>query len=112
MTIEFTGEQRMIHTMAKQFSRDVVSVGAADRDRNETFPADILKEMGELGLMGMMIPFEYNGSGADTVGYVLALSEIAYACASTAVVMSVQNSIICESMYRFGTIKFFGTGLP
>jgi len=54
--------------------------------------------MGELGLMGMMVPFEYEGSGADTVSYVLALSEIAYSCASTAVVMSVHNSIVCESI--------------
>ncbi len=103
MPVEFTGEQRMIQTMVRQFSRNVVSVDAAERDRTGTFPDEILKEMGALGLMGMMIPFEYNGSGADTVGYFLALSEIAYACASTAVVMSVQNSIICESIYRFGT---------
>jgi alkylation response protein AidB-like acyl-CoA dehydrogenase len=53
--------------------------------------------------MGMMVPFEYEGSGADTVSYVLALSEIAYSCASTAVVMSVHNSIVCESIYRLGT---------
>ena len=53
--------------------------------------------------MGMMVPFEYNGSGADTVSYVLALSEIAYSCASTAVVMSVHNSIVCETIYRLGT---------
>jgi len=103
MTADFTGEQRMIQTLVRQFSKDVVSVKAAERDRTGEFPADILKEMSEMGLMGMMIPFEYNGSGADTVGFVLALSEIAYACASTAVVMSVQNSIICESIFRFGT---------
>jgi len=103
MSTEFTGEQRMIQTMVRQFSREVVGVNAAERDRTGVFPAEILKKMGELGLMGMMVPFEYNGSGADTVGYFLALSEIAYSCASTAVVMSVQNSIICESIYRFGT---------
>jgi len=93
----------MILTMVRQFSKDVVSVNAAERDRTGEFPGEILKEMGELGLMGMMIPLEYNGSGADTVGYFIALSEIAYSCASTAVVMSVQNSIICQSIYRFGT---------
>jgi len=103
MIAEFTGEQRMIQTMVRQFSRDVVSVNAAERDRTGSFPAEILKQMADLGLMGMMIPFEYNGSDADTVGYFFALSEIAYSCASTAVVMSVQNSIICESIYRFGT---------
>jgi len=89
--------------MARQFSRNVVGASAAERDETREFPAEVLKKMGELGLMGMMIPFEYNGSGADSVSYVLALSEIAYSCASTAVVMSVQNSIICESIYRFGT---------
>ncbi|SPD73505.1 Acyl-CoA dehydrogenase, short-chain specific [uncultured Desulfobacterium sp.] len=103
ITEQFTGEQRMIMSMVRQFSRDVVAADAAVRDRNREFPAAILRQMGALGLMGMMIPFEYNGSGADTVAYVLALSEIAYSCASTAVVMSVQNSIICESLYRFGT---------
>ena len=59
--------------------------------------------MGELGLMGMLIPPEYNGEGADTISYVLALSEVAYACASTAVVMSVHNSIVCESILKFGS---------
>jgi butyryl-CoA dehydrogenase len=98
MTTEFTGEQRMIQTMVRQFSKDVVSVNAAKRDRTGEFPGEILKEMGELGLMGMMVPFEYSGSGADTVGYFIALSEIAYSCASTALVMSVQNSIICPSI--------------
>ncbi|MGD9214785.1 MAG: acyl-CoA dehydrogenase [Desulfobacteraceae bacterium] len=103
MTIQLTDEQVMIQTMVREFARDVVAPGAAERDRSKAFPADILKQMGELGLMGMMIPPEYGGSGADTVSYVLALAEIAGACASTAVVMSVQNSIVCESLYRFGT---------
>ena len=103
MTYALTGEQRMIQTMARQFSRNVVAANAAERDRKKEFPTEICAKMSELGLMGMMIPFEYNGSGADTVSYVLALVEIAYACASTAIVMSVHNSIVCESIYRFGT---------
>ncbi len=103
MTFDLTGEQRMIQTMVRQFSRNIVAPAAAERDEKKEFPAEILKKMGELGLMGMMIPFEYDGSGADAVSYALALSEIAYACASTAIVMSVQNSIVCESIYRFGT---------
>ena len=102
MLFKLTGEQRMIQTMAREFSRKVVATSAAERDRTKEFPAENLKQMGELGLMGMMIPFEYEGSGADTVSYVLALSEIAYSCASTAVVMSVHNSIVCESIYRWG----------
>ncbi len=103
MSFDLNGEQRMIQTMVRQFSRNVVAANAAERDETRHFPAEIFKAMGELGLMGMMIPFEYNGSSADAVSYVLALVEIAYSCASTAVVMSVQNSIICESIYRFGT---------
>lgn len=103
MTYRLTDEQLMIQTMVREFSRKVVAEGAAERDQNKTFPGDILKKMGELGLMGMTIPTEYNGEGADTISYVLALSEIAYSCASTAVVMSVHNSIVCESINRFGT---------
>jgi len=105
MLFKLTGEQRMIQTMAREFSRKVVAVTAAERDRTKKFPSENLKQMGELGLMGMMIPFEYEGSGADTVSYVLALSEIAYSCASTAVVMSVHNSIVCESLYRWGNAE-------
>jgi len=89
--------------MAREFSRKVIAPGAAERDRNKTFPADNFKKMAELGLMGMMVPPEYNGAGADTLSYVLALQEVAYACASTAVVMSVHNSIVCETINRFGT---------
>jgi butyryl-CoA dehydrogenase len=103
MSFALTDEQVMIQTMAREFSRKVVAPTAAERDETKEFPAENLKKMGELGLMGMMVPFEYEGSGADTVSYVLALSEIAYSCASTAVVMSVHNSIVCESIYRLGT---------
>lgn len=103
MSFQLTEDQLMIQTMVRDFSRNVVSPTAIKRDQTKEFPAENLKQMGELGLMGMMIPPEYNGAGTDTVAYVLALSEIAYSCASTAVVMSVQNSIVCESIYRFGT---------
>jgi butyryl-CoA dehydrogenase len=103
MSFALTDEQIMIQTMAREFSRKVVAQSAADRDRTKEFPSENLKKMGELGLMGMMVPIEYEGSGADSVSYVLALSEIAYSCASTAVVMSVHNSIVCETIYRLGT---------
>ena len=102
MTIGLTNEQLMIQSMAAEFAREVVAPEAGHRDREKRFPRDILRQMGELGLMGMMIPLRWGGSGANAVGYTLALAEIAGACASTAVVMSVQNSIVCESLYRFG----------
>ncbi|MCP3873518.1 MAG: acyl-CoA dehydrogenase [Desulfobacteraceae bacterium] len=103
MLFKLTDEQLMIQNMVREFSRKVVAATAAERDKTKEFPADNFKQMGELGLMGMMIPEEYGGEAADTISYVLALSEIAYSCASTSVVMSVQNSIVCESFNKFGT---------
>ncbi len=103
MSFKLTDEQLMIQTMVREFSRKVVAETAAERDKTKEFPAKNLKKMAELGLLGMMVPFDYEGSDSDSVGYVLALSEIAYSCASTAVVMSVHNSIVCESILKFGT---------
>jgi alkylation response protein AidB-like acyl-CoA dehydrogenase len=103
MTIKLTEEQLMIQSMVRDLSRGEFAPKAMERDKNKEFPEENLKKLGELGLMGMMVPPEYGGSGADTVSYVLALSEVAYACASTAVVMSVHNSIVCESILRHGT---------
>lgn len=103
MTFKLTDEQLMIQSMVREFSRKVVAATAMERDKTKAFPRENLEQMGELGLMGMMVPLEYDGSDADTVSYVLALSEIAYSCASTAVVMSVHNSIVCESLLRSGT---------
>lgn len=103
MLFKLTDEQLMIQSMVREFSRKVVAATADERDKTKEFPADNFRQMGELGLMGMMIPEEYGGEEADTISYVLALSEIAYSCASTSVVMSVQNSIVCESLYKYGT---------
>ncbi len=103
MSYKLTDEQLMIQAMVREFSRKAIAPAAAERDQTREFPAENFKKMGELGLMGMMVPAEYNGEGADTISYVLALSEIAYSCASTAVVMSVHNSIVCESILRYGT---------
>ncbi len=103
MLFKLTDEQVMIQNMVKEFSRKVVGASAAERDKTKEFPAENFRQMGELGLMGMMIPEKYGGESADTISYVLALSEIAYSCASTSVVMSVQNSIVCESLFKYGT---------
>jgi len=103
MTFQLTKEQQMVQSSTREFSRKVLAKTAAERDISKEFPAENLKKMAELGLMGMMVPPEYNGEGVDTVSYVLALTEIAYSCASTAVVMSVHNSIVCGSINIFGT---------
>ncbi len=103
MLFSLTDEQLMIQSMVREFSRKVLATTAAERDRTKAFPADNLKKMAELGLMGMMVPPEHGGEGADTISYFLALSEVAYSCAATAVVMSVHNSIVCESILRWGS---------
>ncbi|MCP4667368.1 MAG: acyl-CoA dehydrogenase, partial [Deltaproteobacteria bacterium] len=87
----------------REFAREVVLPTAAERDRTQEFPRENLTQMAELGLMGMNAPPEYNGAGADSVSYSVALQEIAYACASTAVIMSVHNSVACGPIYLFGS---------
>lgn len=103
MAYHLTEEQRMIQTMVRDFARDVILPGAAERDRTKKFPMEIIKNMGELGLMGMNVPAEYNGAGVDSVSYSVAMQEIAYADASVAVVMSVHNSVACGPIYLFGS---------
>ena len=103
MSFHLTEEQRMIRAMVRDFARDVVRPTAAERDRTGEFPADILETMGELGLMGMNVPPEYLGAGVDVVSYSVALQEIAYACASTAVIMSVHNSVACGPIFLYGS---------
>ncbi|MFO7963201.1 MAG: acyl-CoA dehydrogenase [Desulfobacterales bacterium] len=112
MPSHLTQEQLMVQYMVREFSRKVLAESAMERDKTKAFPKENVKKMADLGLMGMMIPTEYGGEGADTVSYVLALSEVAYSCASTAVVMSVHNSIVCESILGFGTERQKKTFLP
>ncbi|MBE9542145.1 MAG: acyl-CoA dehydrogenase [Proteobacteria bacterium] len=103
MSYQLNEEQKMIQAMVKDLARESILPTAAERDKTKEFPADILKQMGELGLMGMSVPSEYNGAGVDTISYSLALQEIGYACASTAIIMSVHNSVSCGPIFRFGS---------
>lgn len=93
----------MIQQMARDFAQKEVAPKAAELDEKAQFPAVHLKKMAELGFMGMMIPQEWGGAGLDTMSYVLVLEEIAAACASTAVTMSVNNSLYCGPILKFGT---------
>ncbi|MFZ0451062.1 MAG: acyl-CoA dehydrogenase [Desulfatiglandaceae bacterium] len=103
MAYRLTDEQKMIQSMVRDFSREVLMPTAAERDITKEFPAENLKQMGELGLLGMNVPPEYNGAGVDTMSYSVALQEVAYACASTAVIMSVHNSVACGPIFLFGS---------
>jgi len=96
-------EQRMIGAMVRDFARETLLPTASERDKTGEFPRENLNKMAELGLMGMNVPPEYRGAGVDTVSYSLALQETSYACASTAVIMSVHNSVACGPIYLFGS---------
>lgn len=101
MSFQLTEEQEMVRLMARDFAGKELEPVAARRDKQEIFPMDVVKKMGELGLLGMMVPDEYGGAGAGAVSYCLALQEIAYSCASTAVTMSVAN-LSTEPLLKFG----------
>src|SRR5213076_540262 len=103
MKLDPTEEQQMIQAMAREFAETAIRPIAAEIDREGRFPHETVKRMGELGLMGIAIPEDWGGSGADTLAYVLALEEIAKACGSHAAIMSVNNSLYCDPVYRFGT---------
>jgi butyryl-CoA dehydrogenase len=103
MNLELSPEQRMIQAMAREFAEKDVRPVAAAIDREARFPRDTVRRMGELGLMGIAIPEAYGGSGGDTVAYVVALEEVARACAAHAAIMSVNNSLYCDPISKFGT---------
>ena len=100
---ELSEEQRMIQSVARDFAEKEVRPIAEAIDREARFPTETVRRMGELGLLGIAIPEAYGGSGGDTVSYALAVEEVARACASHAVVMSVNNSLYCDPIYKFGT---------
>lgn len=100
---QLTEEQKMIQDMARKFAEEELVPAAPELDEKSEFPVGHTKKMAELGLMGMMIDPKYGGSGLDTFTYVLALEQIAWGCASTAVTMSVNNSLFCGPVERYGT---------
>ncbi|MBX5483583.1 MAG: acyl-CoA dehydrogenase family protein [Myxococcaceae bacterium] len=102
MELELNETQRLIRETARSFAREKVAPGAAERDRNGTFPADLYREMGPLGLLGVNVPADLGGAEAGPVAYALSMMEIAAACASTSVGMAVTN-MCAELIVKFGT---------
>src|SRR5690554_4692856 len=103
MNIELTEEQIAVRDAARDFAQNVLKPGVIERDENQTFPAEQIKQLGELGFMGMMVDPKYGGGGMDTISYVLAMEEISKVDASTSVCMSVNNSLVCWGIEKFGT---------
>jgi alkylation response protein AidB-like acyl-CoA dehydrogenase len=103
MNFELTEEQLAVRDAARDFAQNVLKPGVIERDEKQLFPAEEVKALGELGFLGMMVDPKYGGGGMDTVSYVLAMEEISKVDASTSVIMSVNNSLYCWGIEKFGT---------
>jgi alkylation response protein AidB-like acyl-CoA dehydrogenase len=103
MNFELTEEQSMIQQTAREFAQSEIAPTAVERDKNEEFPTEIVKKLGELGFMGMMVPPDYDGAGMDTVSYVIAMIEISKVDASVGVIMSVNNSLVNYGLEKWGS---------
>jgi alkylation response protein AidB-like acyl-CoA dehydrogenase len=103
MYFEFSEEQLMIRDAARDFANNELKPGVIERDENQKFPTEQIKKLGELGFLGMMVDPKYNGSGLDTVSYVLAMEELSKIDASASVVVSVNNSLVCFGLEKYGT---------
>ena len=103
MNFELTEEHLAVQQAAREFAQTELLPGVIERDEQQKFPAEQVRKMGELGFMGMMVDPKYNGGGMDTISYVLAMEEISKIDASASVCMSVNNSLVCWGLEKFGT---------
>src|SRR5512143_135428 len=101
--LDLTEEHKMIRDTARDFARNEIAPIAAHFDETGEFPYSTIKKMGQLGLMGIEVPEEYGGAGLDTLAYVLAMEEISKVDAAHGTIMSVNNSLVCFGLYRFGS---------
>ncbi len=103
MNFELTEEQLAVQAAARDFAQNELLPGVIERDEKQEFPKEQIKKMGELGFMGMMVDPKYNGGGMDTISYVLAMEEISKVDSSCSVAMSVNNSLVCWGLEKYGT---------
>jgi butyryl-CoA dehydrogenase len=103
MNLDLTPEHEILQRTVRDFAEAEVKPHAKELDETGRYPRDILRKASELGLTGIAIPQEHGGAGMDHIAYSIVIEEIARACASTAVILSVQNSLFCDPILRFGT---------
>jgi butyryl-CoA dehydrogenase len=103
MEFDLSDEQRLLRETTRQFAAREIAPKAAELDKSSRWPAEIVSQMGQLGLLGIGIPQEYGGAGMDALSYALAIEEVSAACASCGVIMSVNNSLFCDPIYKWGT---------
>src|SRR5690606_4464258 len=102
MDLTLTEEHNMIRDAARDFAKNELLPGGIERDTKQEFPAAQIKKMGDLGFLGMMVSPKYGGGGMDTISYALAMEEISKIDASASVVMSVNNSLVCYGIEKYG----------
>jgi len=112
MDLELTPEQKMIQQTTRDLATREILPHAAAIDREHRFPSQIVAKLGELGMMGMMVPQAWGGAGLDAVSYALAVEEVSRACAATGVIMSVNNSLVCGPILKHGTDEQRRAWLP
>src|SRR5688572_15912866 len=100
---DLSDEQRMIREMVREFAVEKVEPRASEIDRNQRFPTETFAEMAEMGLMGLPVPEEYGGGGADYLAYAIAIEELARVCASTALGLAAHTSLVCMPITLFGS---------
>jgi len=103
MDFSLSEEQLMIQQAARDFAQNELLPGVIERDDEQRFPAEQIKKLGELGFLGMMVDPKYNGSGMDTMSYAIAMEELSKVDASSSVVVSVNNSLVCYGLETYGT---------
>lgn len=103
MHFDLTEEQIMVRDTVRAFAQSQIAPNAAKWDREHIFPREVLRQLGELGFLGMFVPEEYGGSNMDAISYVIVMEEISKACAGTGVVVSVQNSLVNDGLKKFGS---------
>ena len=103
MHIELTEEQRQVRDLCRQFADEELKPNARRWDERHEFPREAVRKLGELGLLGVAVPAEWGGAGMDAVAYAVAMEEISRGCAGTGVIMSVNNSLYCDPVLRYGT---------
>jgi butyryl-CoA dehydrogenase len=103
MDFDLTEEQSLIRDTARDFATREIAPKAAELDKAARWPDEIIRRMAELGFLGMAIPTEFGGAGLDALSYALAMEEVSFACASCGVIMSVNNSLFCDPIHKFGT---------
>lgn len=112
LDFDLSQEQELLRTEVRRFAEERIAPGRQERDRAHTFPTDILRELGEMGLLGMLVPESLGGAGIEVLGYCVAIEELARICPSVAVTVSVTNSVCCWPLVHFASSELQQKVLP